>query len=164
MARLPMSKSILALTLPAILLLTGCGTSTPTYNLSVNVSFLTALDGYNTSLPQKNGNTFLCMASGQFYKADPTTSSPDYSSVMDESWAPIDLEIYSSTDNLIGVADSATPKLLNDGSCEIQFIYSKLSLPNDPIKFKTSRGSEWDIPQSQWKTGEVLLNGSGARF
>ena len=159
-----MKKRILALTLPVTLLLTGCGNSTPTYNLSVTVSFLTALDGYSTSLPQKNGNTFLCMTAGLFYKANPATSSPSYSSIMDESWNTSDLEIYNSTDNLIGVADSAEPELLADGSCQVQFIYSKLSLPNDPIKIKAPGGSEWDIPQSEWKTGIVLLNGAGSRF
>ena len=159
-----MKKRALGFFIPLILLISGCRVSNPSYNLSVTISFETAIGGDGSSIPRKDGGMFLCEPSGFRDNSQTSSSTPADVSIMDESWSGIDLEIFNSTDNLIGVADSATPSILPDGSCQVQFLYSKLNLPNEPMKFKTQVGSEWDIPQSQWTTGVVSLNGMSSKF
>jgi len=85
-------------------------------------------------------------------------------SIMDEMWSGSDLEIYDAAKNLVGVADSATPSVPSDGVCQIVFKYSNLKLTDAPLRLETQAGSFWDIPESQWKTGSVSLNGAGAKF
>ena len=160
----PVSKLKILLLIPVVLWLSGCGSTIPTYDLKVNVVFETRIDGNGSLIPTKDGTQFLCEKSGFAYKDDPTSVAPSVISIMDESWSSADLEIFSSTDNLVGVSDSALPRINDDGSCQVQFVFTNLDLPNAPIKVKTSKFSEWDIPQSQWKTGTVLLNGMGAKF
>ena len=70
----------------------------------------------------------------------------------------------NSSQNLVGVADTAIPQLTPDGNCEVTFKYSNLHLSDSPIRFKTSTGDYWDVPESQWKTGFVQLNGTGTSF
>ena len=159
-----MDKRWLILILPLVFMLNACGATSPTYKLAVTVSFLTATEDTNPNLPQNDGTVFLCNPAGQTYKATDLTGQPEMISIMDSPWSGSSLEIYGSTNVLIGVADSATPSILSDGSCQVQFLYSNLKLVDAPIKLETSGGSEWDIPESQWKTGVVLVNGSGSKF
>ena len=159
-----MKRRMLGLSVPLVLLVSGCSSSTPSYSLTVTVSFETRIDGNGSTIPKKNGGIFLCEPSGFTDNSQTSTSTPPDLSIMDESWNGTDLEIFNSMDNLIGVADSATPSILPDGSCQVQFLYSKLNLPNEPIKLKTPAYSEWDIPQSQWTTGIVSLNGMSSKF
>lgn len=155
---------LLPIALAPFFLLSGCSSAAPLYSLTATVSFNTQTEDTNPDLPQKNNGIFLCSPSGTQAKASDLIGQPDMISIMDETWSGSDLEIYDAAKNLVGVADSAIPSIQSDGVCQIVFKYSNLKLTDAPLRLETQEGSYWDIPESQWKTGSVSLNGAGAKF
>ena len=159
-----MRKLVVPFLILPVLALGGCSSQPHLYSLTAVVSFVTATEDTNPNLPKKNGEVFLCNPSGGVLTAKDVFGQPQMVSIMDENWGGSDLEIYDSSQNLVGVADTAIPQLTPDGNCEVTFKYSNLHLSDSPIRFKTSTGDYWDVPESQWKTGFVQLNGTGTSF
>lgn len=92
------------------------------------------------------------------------STDPSYGTILDLGWDRVSLKLYDGKGDLVGVPESSPNVKLTNGGCSINYQYSNLSLKTGPLVMRAGVRSEWNIPESDWIRGSVVLSGDSVPF